>query len=164
MPILSLLVALAQLSAAGAQPSAPLARPSATTVHLMTVVAHPDVLGGQRVMVPVARVVRVIGPTLVIVGQPRVRGNHSAVDIDSRYDKLLVLLPGPTALSEEQVIAITGTVRTVAGARASGLRVDQPQAQATKKAKRQMRWPDKTPLLVADSVETTDGVLLGGVQ
>ncbi len=157
MPTLSLLVTLAQLLLAGAQPLAAAPQPYPTPVSLMTVVAHPDVLGGQRVTVAVARVVRVLGPTLVVVGEPRVKGLYYSVDIDSRFDRLLVLLPGPTTLAPEQVIAITGTVRTVAGARASGLRVEAPRTKET-------RWSDSTPLLAADSVATTDGALLGGVR
>ena len=161
MPNSSLLLAsllFAGLQVPATEPSGPASWQNPITVQLMTVVDHPDVLGGQRVRVPVAQVKHVIGPRLVVVSEPRLVGIDRTYRLDFRFDKLLVLLPAGSALSRGQSIAVTGVVRTVAGARAAGLMVDDDAKQARK----QLRWTGKAVLLVADSVETLDGVALIG--
>jgi hypothetical protein len=159
----SLLLALLTLLLAGLQapvePSPAATSPrSPITVHLITVVDYPDVLGGQRVRVPVVAVKHVIGPRLVVVGEPRIREIDRTYDHGFRFDKLLVLLPGAATLARGQVITLTGDVRTVGAARAMGLPVDARNPKDGKSEK--MRWVDEAPLLVADSAETVDGFLL----
>ena len=140
------------------QPSDPVSWHNPITAHLMTVVDHPDVLGGQRVRVPMAQVSYIIGPRLVVVGEPRLIGIDRTYRPDFRFDKLLVLLPADATLTRGQSVAVTGIVRTGAGARAAGMMVDD----AKKPQAKQMRWAGKAVLLVADSVETLDGVTLVG--
>jgi hypothetical protein len=160
MPHAALLLAslvIAPLQAPAAQPSEPVSWRYPIGVHVMTVIDHADVLGGQRVRVPGVRVQRVIGPRLILVGESRARGIEGSYGPDFRVGKLLVLLPSAVALSRGQVLALTGIVRTVAGARADGLPVDE----GVKDPKHRKRI-GAAPLLVADAVETSDGVALAG--
>jgi hypothetical protein len=131
---------------------------------LMTVVRHPDVLGGQRVKVRVARVKVVVGPRLVIVDEPRIRGIDRTYETYLRLNKLLVLLPASANVSRGQLVTFTGVVRTVAAGRALGLPVDAPPPRG-KKPRNEVEKTTRTgnrPLLVADTVETPDGVALAG--
>ena len=140
--------------------------PAPVTAHLMTVVDHVGVLGGQTLAVPVARVVYIVGPRLIVVGEPRTFG----VDPEYWHDRLLVLLPAPVQLVRGQLIAVTGTLRTVAGARAAGAPIDRAidearNAKGGKRAKekdssRMARWLVNAPVIVADSTATVDGAIL----
>ncbi len=163
MPLLSLLLSSAVLAGALAptQPAAaPPAMRSAMTVHLMTVIDNPDALGGVRVQVPVLAVRQVIAPRLVVVSEPRIVGVDRTYQPMFGYDRLLVLLPAETKLSRGQVVNVTGEVHTVAGARATGLPVDEGPARVRKD--NSWIYADRAAVLVADSVETADGVPLVG--
>ncbi len=164
MPYLSLLLALPALIA-GLQAPAPagpahVATRHAVTVQLMTVADFPDLLGDQRVRVPSVAVKDVLGPRLVVVWSPRVFGIDRSYQARFRYDKLLVLLPEATPLARGQVIAVTGEVRTAAAARALGLALDKEVTD--RKAQKNGRWRGGNVVLVADTVETEDGVALAG--
>ncbi len=140
--------------------------PSPVVVHLMTVASHPGAFGGQRLMVPGVRVAYVIGPRLVVVGQPHVRTFTHTIDPEFRYDRLLVLLPGPVSLSRGQLIDVTGVLRTVAGARARGVPIDEALSQSergkrSKDAKRAGRV-NNAGVIVADTIQTMDGSVVVG--
>ncbi len=166
MPFVSPLLAFLSLSLAGVQaPVAVTPAPASLhpiTVQLMTVVDFPDVLGGQRVRVPTLAVKHVLGPRLLVVGRPHILGIDRSYQATFRYDELLVLLPAAANLAPEQAITVTGNVLTVAAARATGLRLDEEAKD--KDAQKKMRWIGKRVVIVADSVETQDGVVLVGVN
>ena len=67
------LATLQSTSPSVAQTPDPAAR-SAPTVHLMTVIDNPDLLGGQRVRIPDVAIRQILNPRLVIVSEPRVLG------------------------------------------------------------------------------------------
>ncbi len=140
--------------------------PTPVVVHLMTVTSHPGSFGGQRLAVPGVRVAYVVGPRLVVVGQPRTRAFDHTFDPEFRFDKLLVLLPGQVSLSRGQLIDVTGVLRTVAGARATGVPIDEALSQSdkgkrAKDSKRAGRLANAT-MIVADSVQTLDGAVITG--
>ena len=170
MPLAPLLVAFLGLSLAGAQaPGATEPAPGSLrrsiTVQLMTACDFPDVLGDQRVRVPKLAVKHVLGPRLVVVGRPRlIEIDRSTEPGFTEYDELLVLLPSAASLAREQVITVTGDVRTIAGARAAGVRLEDEVKD--KKARNNVgwSWTPRRVVIVADSVETEDGVLLAGAR
>jgi len=167
MPTLPLVLAsllFAAMQPPPAAPSAPVSWENPIVMDLMTVVRHPDVLGGQRVKVRVARVKEVVGPRLVIVNEPRIRGIDRTYETYFRLSELLVLLPASVSVSRGQVVAFTGVVRTVASGRALGLPVDRPAARGRKSRNdvERMTRAGNEPLLVADSITTPDGIALGG--
>ena len=120
------LVSLLFLQSSVAAQPAPVSSQNPITMDLMTVIDHPGVLGGERVKVRIARVKEIVGPRLVIVNEPRIRGIDRTYETYFRLDKLLVLLPDSVSVARGQHVAITGVVRTVAGGRALGLPVDEP--------------------------------------
>jgi hypothetical protein len=168
MPLAYVLLAFLGLSLAGVvqepAPAAPAAGSVRTpiTVQLQTACDFPDVLGGQRIRMPTVEIERVLGPRVVVVWRP------SIIEIDrtSResftYDHLIVLLPPAPQLARKQVITVIGEVRTMEAAQAAGVRVDEEVKD--KKALKSMPWPTRRLVLVADSVETEDGLLLAGVR
>ena len=165
MPHVFLYFVLLSLSPAGAQAPAavgpaPESLQTPITVQLMTVCDFPDVLGGQRVRVPTLAVKHVLGPRLLVVGRPRQLGIDRTYQVTFRYDRLLVLLPAAATLSRKQVITVTGEVRTVPAVRALGLRIEEEATD--KRAQKDVKWTDKSVIIVADSVETVDGTLLAG--
>ena len=165
MPHLSVLLSsLAIVSAglqvtAGSLPAAPADR-TPVTVHLMTIVDYPGVLGDSRVEVPVVEVKQVIAPRLVVVGEPRIVGIDRTYQPMFGFDRLLVLLPSDLTLSRGQVINVFGEVHTLGGARAMGLPVDEGAAKARRV--NGWLWADRSSVIVADSVESADRVPLVG--
>ncbi len=143
-----------------ASPSAPLSAQYPIPVDLMTVIDQAAVLGGQRVRVREVRVKEVVGPRLVIVGHHRRRDFDITYEPAFPLDKLLVLLPPSLSASPGELMAVTGIVRTVSGARSLGLPVVLDTKHAKTDPKRAVRFGNR-PLLVADSVETVDGATVG---
>jgi hypothetical protein len=163
LPLLFASLLFAAIPTLSPLPSAPESLQNPIALHLMTVVDHADMLGGQRVTIHVARVKQVLAPRLVVVNEPRIRGIDATYETFFRLDKLLVLLPRPVAVSRGQLVRLTGTVRTIAAGRALGLPLDEVSKSA-KKSRPDAKWMTRIgnrPLLVADSVETPDGVVLG---
>lgn len=161
MPQLPLLFAFALIAApqvpAAANPtSAPAQNP--ITVQLMTVVDFPGALGGLRVRVPDVAVKYVIGPRLLVVGAPPIRGIDRRYRPIFRYDNLFVLLPAGGTLARGQVITVTGHVRSVAAARAMGLPFDE--AFKEEKSGKQAEKMGNALVLVADTAESVGGTVL----
>jgi hypothetical protein len=143
---------------APAQASAPEAASKAAQtwpigVDLMTLVDHSALFAGHRVGLPAARVERLVGPNLVLIGYPRRWGNYPSYRAN-RWDRLLVLLPSGAAVPRHDLLVVTGTVRTVRGAQVSGQLAGVNDAVLK-------QWRNAA-LLVAESVRTADGVDLGG--
>ncbi len=154
----------ATVQPASAAPSAPASLENPIPVDFMSVIDHPDVFGGQRVSVRTARVNAVVGPRLVVIGHPRRRGFDTTYEPAFPRDKLLVLLPPSIAVSPGRLIGVTGTVRTVASARAAGLPVEidvKRRGKAAKDAGREIHFGNRI-VLVADTVETADGNAIAG--
>ncbi len=137
-----------------------LARQSPMTVHLMTVLDEPGILGGVRVRVPALEVRQVVAPRVVVVSAPRIVGIDRTYRPMFGFDQLLVLLPEAARLSRGQVINVTGEVRTLGAARSIGLPVDERSSKARKE--KAWLYADRAPVLVADAVDTADGVPLVG--
>ena len=101
--------------AVAAQPSGP---PIAARTHQpvevrpTTVVVHPEALAGFRVVVPAARVVRIVGPRLVVVAEPHM---FRFPIVRPELEELLLALPSSTDLAVGEVIRIVGSVRTIPG-------------------------------------------------
>lgn len=160
MSYLSLLLASLAWSLAGPQATpgttaVPTSLRSPIVVHLMTLADDPEMVVGQRVRVPVVGVKQAIGPRLVVVTEPRLLGIDRSYQADFRFDKLIVVLPAAIPLSHDQVITVTGEIRTLAAARSLGLSVNDRDLKDT-------RWAKRAVVLMADSVETVDGVPLSG--
>jgi hypothetical protein len=150
------LAVLQPTSPSVAQTASPAAR-SALTVHLMTVIDNPDILGGQRVRVPDVAVRQILSPRLVIVSEPRVLGIDRTYRPEFRFDKLLVALPATAPVSLGQVLTVTGDVRALAAARSLGVNIDDRMLS-------DQTWGKRAIVLIADSAESVDGTVLVGGQ
>ncbi len=156
----SALLVLAGLQAPLEPSPGALARQSPITVHLMTILDEPGLLRGVRVLVPALEVRQVIAPRLVVVSDPRIMGIDRTYRPMFGFDQLLVLLPEAAKLPRGQVINVLGEVRTLGAARSMGLPVDEGPSKARKE--KSWLYADRAPVLVADSIETADGVPLVG--
>ena len=105
-----------QVAAQQAQPAAA-TEPHPIWVQPMTVLDHLDTLAGHLVELSPCRVTRIVSTTLVELRDARERGRYGFRQWDDR-DTLLALLPPGAKVLKDDVVVVTGSVRTVAGASA----------------------------------------------
>jgi hypothetical protein len=117
-----------------------------------TIVGDPEGLAGLRVFVPSARVIRVIGPRLIVVTNARL---FREPIVRPEREELLLVLPRGADVAVGEVIKVVGRVRTVSGARRDvddrAVRDDINQVLNAK------RYRGAT-MLFAESAQTLDGV------
>ncbi len=109
--------ALVQVQQAQPAPPATAAEPHPIWVQPMTVLDHLDTLAGHVVELSPCRVTRIVSTTLVELRDARERGRYRFRQWDDR-DTLLALLPPGATVLKDDVVVVTGRVRTVAGASA----------------------------------------------